>query len=517
MTSVFARKMQRQVACHLLLVQVVHIKHKIIGILPFIWAITVLFAPLQALSSLENKELSAIEHVPVVISQGEQRLIHINGLVRYSLGGDVVRILRLPTHTQKDDLLIKGVKPGMGDLWVWKINGASEHRIVRVEKWAPLKIPAAVFTSLETIQELEVIPSGDGFVLRGEIQTLNESARLAALIRGFPKLIQNQTTVSRELLDEAERKISSWIEKNNLQNRVQIEKLNTDLLLHGNIPNPTERKMLEEQLRSIYPMITVDLQSFPDQSQPVFFRIFLLEIKKDQFNTLGLLWPEMTAGAFKVTPRAIRSSIELDLTLQAMSGSGSARILANPELVVRVPGESELFAGGELPIEDKTRYSSKTSWKQYGLKLKLKVTNRSKDRIRLDISTELSHLDKSISNTEVPGVRVNQMKTQVDARFGQALFLCGLLQESTRSQAKGIPMLREIPILGALFGSEDYLNEQSELVAILLPNSLSPPAPMEKIDSIFPSGTIPPPRNWISPEEQHNLQMSEDYPWNALK
>ncbi len=125
--------------------------------------------------------------------------------------------------------------------------------------------------------------------------------------------------------------------------------------------------------------------------------------------------------------------------------------------------------------------------------------------------------DASIGLDQVPGIQANRMKTQVDARFGVPLLLSGLLQQGMREQARGLPLLRQIPILGRLFGSEDYLNEQSELVAILLPASGPPSSPMARITQHVPRGPSPMPRQWISPSEERSLKQSEEWPWNALK
>jgi pilus assembly protein CpaC len=149
-------------------------------------------------------------------------------------------------------------------------------------------------------------------------------------------------------------------------------------------------------------------------------------------------------------------------------------VLSKPELVVRAPGEAELFAGGELPIQTHTQYNTQVTWKNFGLSLKLKVDQMAGNKIRLDIATEISHLDPALTSDSIPGLQANRMKTQVDAVFGRPLMLSGLLQDKIREEARGLPFLRNIPVLGALFGSEEFLKDRSELVVILLPTT-SPP------------------------------------------
>jgi Flp pilus assembly secretin CpaC len=137
--------------------------------------------------------------------------------------------------------------------------------------------------------------------------------------------------------------------------------------------------------------------------------------------------------------------------------------------------------------------------------------------VRLDIFTEVSHLDPQVSQIKIPGIQANRMKTQVDAQLGTPLFLSGLLQEGIREEARGLPLLRKIPILGKLFGSEDYIQERSELVAILYPHMNPPPLTIEKLNALLPQGPIPLPRHWIDPSQERELRNSPSFPWNALE
>jgi hypothetical protein len=146
----------------------------------------------------------------------------------------------------------------------------------------------------------------------------------------------------------------------------------------------------------------------------------------------------------------------------------------------------------------------------------LKVQAASGRRVRVDVQTEVSHLDPKIGADAIPGLQANRMKTQVDATFGKPLFLSGLLQEGVKKAARGLPFLKDIPVLGALFGSREYLEDRSELVAILLPSRNVPEAPRVAAGIDRPGGSVPLPRNWISPEEESALRSSPDFPWNAF-
>lgn len=473
-------------------------------------------SPVHTLAApdISGPPAEAEERPPLVLGQGEQRLLRVPGLTRYSLGGPALRAHSLP---QQDALLLKGVSPGNSDVWIWKADGSSEHRTVRVEKLVTGELSPALEKALGQLEETEVLLAGTGVALRGRVRSLRESAKIHALSEAFGKELKDETEPVEELLQGASNRISEWIQVTPAARGLKLEREGSALFIRGGMERPTLRAAAEKELRRIYPQAVLELDSLPDSTPTVYFRVFLLELKKSRFHTLGLSWPAIQEGAFRVTSSVITDALGLDLALHTLEGEGALKILSNPELVVRAPGEAELFAGGELPIQTKSHFASNVTWKPHGLSLRLKVAQSSGERVRLEIFTEVSHLEPSASADSLPSIQANRMKTQVDARYGQPLLLSGLLQHNMRKQAKGLPLLRNLPVLGALFGSEDYLSERSELVAILLPASAPPRDPMSRLARATPRGPVPTPRNWISPEAERELRASPDWPWNGVK
>ncbi|MGZ3707832.1 MAG: hypothetical protein ACXWPM_03235, partial [Bdellovibrionota bacterium] len=371
--------------------------------------------------------------------------------------------------------------------------------------------------ALSELSTVEILYTGAGVILRGRIESLSESAQIAAVAAAFPKEVQDETELSPGLLEFGQRRLEAWLRSARLTDELRIERIGPSVWVRGHLNQVRSQPVVEKQLRAIFPAVQLEIESLPDNAPTIYFRVYLLELQKKRFHNLGLSWPDLQQSAFRIVTGGIQNLLQLDLTLQMLEGEGSVRVLSNPELVVRAPGEAELFSGGELPIHMQSHFYSNVTWKPFGLTLKLKATHTSGDKVRLDISTEVSRLDNSITQGDVPGFQSNRMKTQVDARFGEPLFLSGLLQQDVRSQAKGLPFLRELPILGLLFGSEDYQNGKSELVAILLPEVSPPKANTQKLVSSFPRGPVPFPRNWLSPEQERDLRSSPNFPWNALQ
>lgn len=421
------------------------------------------------------------------------------------------------SSTFEDSLLLKGIHPGVSDLWVWKSNGFAEHRSIRVEKLRPDELKKGLRESLSQLEECEVLISGIGVTLRGKVYSIQESGKIHALVQTFPQEIHDETELTPSLLDEGEARLKKGLSTPDSHSQLRVARRNGALFVTGSIEQSMDQEPLRKKILALFPAAQIQISTLPDQSPTVYFRVFLLELKKTHSRSLGLNWPPFQEGAFRITPSGIENLLQLDLTLEQLEGEGSLKILSNPELAVRAPGEAELFSGGELPIQTHTPHQSNIHWKNFGLTLKLKVTHSTHDQIRLEILTEVSTLDPSMISGKVPGIQANRMKTQVDARYGTPLLLSGLLQQGTRQQARGLPVLRKIPILGALLGSEDYLNDRSELVAILLPLSAPPAAPMDPVSlPELPRGRPPFPRQWISPQEEKELKNSSHYPWNIL-
>ncbi len=456
----------------------------------------------------------------LLLTLGEQRLLHVPQLTRYALGNHKVKVLKLPAFkgdhaTPQNSLLLKATEEGICDLWVWKSDGTSEHRSIIIQRRDLNRAPSALELSAEKLTEVEVLYAGTHIVLRGEILSLRESSRIASLVRDFPREVRDETYASTDLLQRAWERCEHWLKRSGYSH-LRLEKIGSALWVRGSLDDPSHSESIKRQLLNLFPLLNFDLESLPDRAPTLSFKVFLLELKKNHLNSLGLFWGSTTPVQFQISPGPPPEPLKIDLAIQHLEGQGNAKVLSNPELVVRAPGEAELFAGGELPITVRTRFNSNIHWKKYGLTLKLKVSHIAGNRVRLDVLTEVSHLGPATTDGGIPGIQSNRMTTQVDAQFGVPLLLSGLLQDQVREEAKGLPSLRSIPILGGLFGSEDYLNERSELVAILLPRLSPPPISAQRLQRETLLRPLPRPTDRQSLLEEMAIKSHPEFPWNAL-
>lgn len=167
--------------------------------------------------------------------------------------------------------------------------------------------------------------------------------------------------------------------------------------------------------------------------------------------------------------------------IRALERDGLVRTLAEPTLTA-VSGEPANFlAGGEFPVPlvDGTGQMSVT-FKQFGIGLAFTPIVLSEGRISLKIETEVSELSNSgavtLNSIQIPALKKRQAKSTVELPSGGTLALAGLISDDTRQNIDGLPGLKDVPMLGTLFRSRDFIRNETELVVIVTPYLVRPTA-----------------------------------------
>jgi pilus assembly protein CpaC len=201
-------------------------------------------------------------------------------------------------------------------------------------------------------------------------------------------------------------------------------------------------------------------------------------------------------------------------TIDAFEQVGLVRTLAEPNLTA-VSGESAKFlAGGEFPVPTGEDNTGKVSieFKSYGVGLGFTPIVLSGGLISLKVSTEVSELtnqgsftlatSSTASNSSgatssagltIPGLKVRRAETTVELPSGGAMMIAGLMQQETQQDLASLPGLMDLPVLGALFRSRDYLSGETELVVIVTPyivKSTSPDKLQTPVDGLQTAGDL---------------------------
>ncbi|WP_244444266.1 type II and III secretion system protein family protein [Lutibaculum baratangense] len=173
--------------------------------------------------------------------------------------------------------------------------------------------------------------------------------------------------------------------------------------------------------------------------------------------------------------------------IRAMEQQGLMRVLAEPTLSAISGETADFLAGGEFPVitgVDRDTGAPTLEFKQFGVALGFTPVVQSGGRISMKVRTEASELSNegavTIANGyAIPGLQVRRAETTVELPSGGSLVLAGLIQQESRQAFNGVPGLKDVPILGALFRSRDYINNETELVVFATPYLVKPVAAKE--------------------------------------
>ena len=171
--------------------------------------------------------------------------------------------------------------------------------------------------------------------------------------------------------------------------------------------------------------------------------------------------------------------------INALERDSLVRTLAEPTLTA-ISGESAKFlAGGEFPVPVGADDGEVTiEFKPFGVGLGFSPVVMSEGLISLRINTEVSELSNenaiivasssTSSSATIPSLKLRRAETTVELPSGGSMVMAGLIQDSVKQHINGIPGLKNVPVLGALFRSRDFQADETELVVIVTPYIVSP-------------------------------------------
>ena len=236
----------------------------------------------------------------------------------------------------------------------------------------------------------------------------------------------------------------------------------------------------------------------------VMLKVTVAEVQRDVIKQLGIdlsgslnygtaVVNFNTSNPFSATGQSLSNTFlnpslrSVNATLRAMERAGVIRTLAEPNLTA-ISGETATFlAGGEFPIPnglscDTTKSppvcQAQVSFKKFGVGLMFTPVVLSEGRISLKVMTEVSDLSNDNAMTlsvpgssalTIPSIRTRKAETVVEIPSGGSLAMAGMIQEQTKQSIDGVPGLMQVPVLGPLFRSNEYINHQTELMVLVTP------------------------------------------------
>jgi pilus assembly protein CpaC len=289
---------------------------------------------------------------------------------------------------------------------------------------------------------------------------------------------------------------------------IQIEGIGDGVMLTGSVSSPVEAQQAADLAARLVGGADKVVNSIAVRGRDqVMLKVTVAEVRRDIIKQMGVdLSASMNYGTTIVrfnntTPFTANTAPlvpgnglgasfgtmpSVQATLRAMESAGVVRTLAEPNLTA-ISGESATFiSGGEFPIPTGVSCQTTTSggigqcvqtvsYKKFGISLNFTPVVLSEGRISLRVMTEVSEVSTENSltggagGTTIPSIKTRRAETTLEIPSGGSMAMAGLIQEQTKQAINGLPGVDQLPVLGALFRSQDYINHQTELMVLVTP------------------------------------------------
>ena len=238
------------------------------------------------------------------------------------------------------------------------------------------------------------------------------------------------------------------------------------------------------------------------QGQQVMLEVKVAEVSKVLLERLGVSF-SATATTAGVTYGILSNLFSGDGVFSISSANGNSlrvdanksetlvKVLAEPNIIAISGQEASFLAGGRLfiPVYSSTGVGSTVTLeeREYGVGVKFTPTVLDGGRINLKVAPEVSDIGKGTSfkvnsvETVLPNFTTNRVQTTVQLMDGQSLAVAGLIKNNVNEAVSRVPVLGELPILGALFRSSEFQNNRTELVFLITPHLVKPLAEVPKL------------------------------------
>lgn len=384
--------------------------------------------------------LATTPPTPMALYVGEAKVLNHPGISRMAIGnGKVV------AATVLDDrqVLLLAEAPGQSTLYLWDKKGVEREYVISV-------VPADLSRLLTEIGSL--LPGGvaarivgDKVVLEGANLSDENATRVREIAKRYPQVVNLLSNHGLERMVMMDVKIVE-INKKALQDIGVNWNKSFNGPMFGIVGDLKANRYYRStpgaaagQVESNFPDAT-GAATFPSRVQP--FATFL----------------------------GIATSIGSIINL--LETQGDAYILASPRLSCRSGGVAKFAAGGEIPIPVVSAMGqSSVTFKPYGILFDIKPVASESGLISAQIATEISAIDPTlvVGVEKIPAFLTRRTETEVSLRENETLVISGLISNDTSKSIEKVAGLGDIPILGQLFRSKQFRQNETELVFFVTP------------------------------------------------
>jgi len=448
---------------------------------------------------------SAEQVVLLSIQSGHSILLKAEGLTRVAVGdGRIAGVVPIGTS----QVVVNGKEPGHTTVFVWA-NGRRETYEVTVTE-QQLDDVAQMIRSAIAAPGVQVISFDRSIVVRGTVGDGAQFQQISDILDRFDPIVKaqggvmvNAVTISQNLGD-LQRAIANIPGASDI--RVDPDGKG-NVIVSGNATDAVTAQAILDRARGLAgPYLAtngelIDRLNSINNSQ-IDIKVYVLEVDKTAQSNLGISLyaaqpvlgqatpslvppsfpfietPSLPGSGLAFTIQPFYRTTTLAPTLNLLMTEGHAKILSSPDLVTSPGKKATFLVGGQIPVVTSTGLGAvNVQYQNYGVQLNVTPDILGNGSIHAVVAPTISALDYSnaviVSGFQIPALTVSELSTDVITRPGESIMLGGLVKRLEMKTISKIPLLSEIPILGKLFTSTAYQNQQTDVVFVMTPQIIT--------------------------------------------
>jgi Flp pilus assembly secretin CpaC len=437
------------------------------------------------------------------VQSGHSVVLQTPGLIRVAVGdGRIAGVLPIGTS----QLVINGKAPGQTTVFVW-LNGHRDAYNVTVTEQTVDDLSQMLRTSINN-PGVQVISFRNSIVVRGTVADGAQFATLNDILGRFGDFakkqnysIVNAVTVAHPLGD-LQSQLASLAGGADPEIRVDPDG-HGNVIVSGHVHDEQTAQAILARAKGLAgPYLAADGKLVDristDTTSQVDIKVYVLEVDHTAAHDLGIQLqsaiftnggqqyvlgspsfpaveePQAPGGALKIG--AFFRTITLAPTLNALMTEGHIKVLSSPDLVTLPGNNAQFLVGGSIPIPTGLGQVG-IQYEPYGVQLNVTPVLLGNGSVEAKIQPDISDLDFADGISEngfvVPALKESKLSTDVITQPGESIIMGGLVRRMESKFINKIPVLSQIPILGKLFQSTNYLNQQSDVVFVMTPTVIT--------------------------------------------
>ncbi|THF64569.1 type II and III secretion system protein [Pseudothauera nasutitermitis] len=379
---------------------------------------------------------------------GETRVFPAPMLARIAVGNG--QIMSAASLDDKEVIVFANAA-GTSSLFIWNQDGSYQRVKINIVAGDTTRVAREIAAFLSAIPNATASVIGDKVIVEGEELNDHDLAKIDELAKRYPQIVNFTNRAGWDQMVLMDVKVVEF--PTNELREIGLKWGPTGGFAIGGMWSPISR-------RSGNRGYTIDLITGTDNAAPIGSVDDSTSVPLSSgLNVLSVL------------------NMGLNAQLNLLAQDGKASILAEPQLSARNGSTATFLAGGEYPYTVSTINGPTVMFKPYGVKLEITPQVSRHGIIRATIDSEVSAIDTSMSTTAGPGLTSRRTSTEFNVRDGETLVLAGLLNRNNSESIDKLPFLGDLPIIGALFRSKRFQNDETELVVFVTPHVVDSRSP----------------------------------------